>query len=97
MPHERALANDAFQGRASTFGLEQGVFHMPYPDGHNYAFRMVFDQSPYPSPETWQLHGQTCAMDVAEWRELHSGDPGTYYDKTWLGNNNCSVMQLGQH
>lgn len=74
MSHERALADDAFQGHTCPFRLEQGVFQKPYPDGHNYAFRMVFDQSPYPSPETWQLHDQTYAMDVAEWKEFHSGD-----------------------
>lgn len=55
------------------------------------AFRMVFDQSPYPSPETWQLHDQTYAMDVAEWKEFHSGDLGTHYDKSWFGDN-CTVM-----
>ena len=78
MPHERALADDAFEPRTCTFRLEQGVFKKPYPDGHSFAFRLAFDKSPYPPTESWQLHNQTYAMDVVKWTEFHSGDLGIY-------------------
>lgn len=91
MPHERFLADGAFQPRTCTFRLEQGVFPKPFPDGHNFAYRMAFlDRSPYPGAESWQLRFQYPAMSVERWTEFHSGDLGTYYDKSWL-ENNCIV------
>lgn len=91
MPHERFLADGAFQPRTCTFRLEQGVFPKPFPDGHNFAYRMAFlDRSPYPGAESWQLRFQYPAMNVERWTEFHSGDLGTYYDKSWL-ENNCIV------
>lgn len=56
MPHERFLADGTFKPRTCALCLEQGVFPKPFPDGHNFDYRMVFlEKSPYPGAESWQL------------------------------------------
>jgi hypothetical protein len=81
--NEKLLTDAAFQPKTYTLRLEQGRFRTPHDllnDGKNtpdwapwYAFRLVFDVSPYPPRQEWKWADEKPVPDVYkfwEWKEF---------------------------
>jgi len=81
--NEKLLTDAAFLPKTYTLRLEQGRFRTPYEllnDGKNtpdwapwFAFRLVFDVSPYPPRHEWKWADEKPVPDVYkfwEWKEF---------------------------